>query len=243
MNIIGKNVGKTNITSTYTDNISRSDSVEFTVTAVSLGTISSIDNSVYTGSEIRPLPIINAVVNGAPVELQNGRDYTLEYTNNINASTNETKATVTATGIGNFTGKLSQTWDILPKVVTLQWGETSWMYDGNEHSTTCVVTNLVSGDECTVVLTGNSITNIAQSPVTVTVTGLSGASASNYTLTGASNKSVQLTLNPGLFVKISGEWTPVKEVYRRESGNWVKKEYADWNGIVFNTGDRYVKKN
>ena len=82
--ITGIKVGKTNITSTYVDNVSQSDSKEFTVTAVSLGSMSTIDDYfIYNGSEICPLPIITAIVNGESVELQNGRDYTLEYTNNV----------------------------------------------------------------------------------------------------------------------------------------------------------------
>ena len=232
--ITGIKVGKTNITSTYVDNTSQSDTKEFTVTAVSLGTISSIDNSVYDGTEIRPLPIITAVVNGNTVELQNGRDYTLEYSNNVNASTNNVKATVKATGIGNFTGTLTQTWTINPRVVTLTWGPTSWRYDGNPHSTTCVVSNLVSDDTCTVTLSGNSITNIGST--TVTATGLDNP---NYTLSGADNTSVLLVINPGLFVKISGTWTPVKAVYKRVSGSWVQQDMT----TAFSTSGRYIKSN
>ena len=234
VNITGIKVGRTDITSTYVDNTSRSDTKEFTVTAVSLGTISSIDSSTYTGSEICPLPTITAVVGGNTVELQNGRDYTLEYSNNINASTNQVKATVTATGIGNFTGTLTQTWDIVPKIVTLQWGETSWTYDGNPHSTTCVVTNLVPGDTCTVILTGNSITNIGST--TVTATGLSNT---NYTLTGASNTSVTITIAAGLFVKLSGVWTPVKKVYKKVGTSWALQDLD----AAFDTSQAYVKVN
>lgn len=230
--IIGKKVGTTTITSTYVDNISRSDSAEFTVTAVSLGTISSIDDSIYDGTEIRPLPIITAVVNGVPVELQNGRDYTLEYTNNVNASTNQKKATVTATGIGNFTGTLSQTWNIKPRVVTLQWGTTSWTYDGLSHSTTCVVTNLIEGDTCSVILTGNSITNIGTTTVTA-----SSLSNSNYTLTGASDTSTTLTILAGLFIKHAGSWIPIKEVYKKQGGVWYKQENF---ASVFDVNGKYI---
>lgn len=234
--ITGVKVGKTNITSTYNDSSSRSDTKEFEVTAVSLGTISSIDNSIYCGSEIRPLPSITAVVNGSSVELQNGRDYTLEYENNVNVSTNLVKAKVTATGIGNFTGTLTQTWDITPKVVELQWGQTSWTYDGTSHSTTCVVTNLIGNDECTVTLSNNNITNIGQ--ITVTATGLSN---SNYTLTGASDTSRVLTVLAGMFVKISGVWKPVKQVYKKVSGQgWVLQ--SGFSGI-FDTSKMYIKKN
>ncbi len=233
--IKGIKVGKTDITSTYVDNTSQSDTKEFTVVAVSLSSMSTIDDHfVYNGSEIRPEPIVYAVVNGEQMELHNGEHYTLSYLNNVNAGT----ATITATGIGNFTGTVSQNFTIYPKVVVLQWGPTSWMYDGNEHSTTCVVTNLVSGDTCTVTLTGNSISSIGST--TVTAESLDNP---NYTLVGASNTSVTLTLSGGLYIKLSGVWTPVKEVYRRESGNWVKKEYADWNENVFSVNDRYVKNN
>ena len=74
---------------------------------------------IYNGSEICPLPIITAIVNGESVELQNGRDYTLEYTNNVNASTDNKKAIITATGIGNFTGTLTQTFNINPMVYSI----------------------------------------------------------------------------------------------------------------------------
>ncbi len=157
----------------------------------------------------------------------------MEYSNNVNASTNTVKATVTATGIGNYTGTLSQTWNIVPKVVTLQWGPTSWRYDGNPHSTTCVVSNLVSGDTCTVILSGNSITNIGST--TVTATGLSN---SNYKLP-ESGITQTLTINPGLFVKISGNWTPVKAVYKRVSGSWVQQDMT----TAFSTSGRYIKSN
>ena len=233
--ITGIKVGKTNITSTYVDNISQSDSKAFTVTAVSLGSMSTIDDYfIYNGSEICPLPIITAIVNGESVELQNGRDYTLEYTNNVNASTDNKKAIITATGIGNFTGTLTQTFNINPMVVVLNWGPTSWRYDGNPHSTTCTVTNLVPGDTCTVTLSGNSITNIGST--TVTTTGLDNP---NYTLSGADNTSVLLVINPGLFVKISGNWTPVKAVYKRVSGSWVQQDMT----TVFSTSGRYIKSN
>lgn len=227
--ITGIKVGKTNIASTYVDNVSQSDIKEFTVTAVSLGTISSIDNSTYLGTEIRPLPVITAVVNGKTVELQNEIDYDLTYSNNRNAGI----ATVTATGKGNYTGTLSTTWNILQREVTLAWGTTSWRYDGNPHSTTCTVTNLVSDDTCTVTLSGNSITNIGST--TVTATGLSN---SNYKLP-ESGITQTLTINPGLFVKISGNWTPVKAVYKRVSGSWVQQDMT----TAFSTSGRYIKSN
>ena len=224
--ITGIKVGKTNITSTYNDSQSRSDSLEFTVNAVSLGTISSIDNSTYLGTEIRPLPTITAVVNGETVELQNEIDYDLTYSNNRNVGV----ATVTATGKGNYTGTLSMTWNIVQREVTLTWGETTWTYDGNEHHTTCTAGNLVGGDTCTVTLTGNSITNIGTS--TVTATGLSNP---NYKL--PSDVSVVITVLAGMFVKLNGVWTPVKKVYKRVSGSWVQQDFSE----AFSTTKSYIR--
>ena len=228
--IKGIKVGTTEITSTYTDGVSGSDSTSFEVTAVSLSSISTPVDTVYTGFDIKPIPDVFAIVDGVQRTLELGVDYDLTYSNNINVGN---YATVTATGIGNYTGTLPQTWNIVPKVVSLQWGPTSWRYDGNPHSTTCVVSNLVSGDTCTVTLSGNSITNIGST--TVTAIGLSN---SNYKLP-ESGITQTLTINPGLFVKISGNWTPVKAVYKRVSGSWVQQDMT----TAFSTSGRYIKSN
>ena len=226
--ITGIKVGKTDITSTYVDVQSKSDSVELTVAAVSLGSISSIGNATYCGTELRPLPTITAVVGGETVELQNGIDYDLTYSNNRNVGV----ATCTATGKGNFTGTLSTTWNILQKEVTLEWGDTTWTYDGNEHQTTCTAGDLASGDTCTVILSGNSITNIGTT--TVTATGLSNP---NYKL--PSNVTATLTILAGMFVKLAGIWTPVKKVFKKVEGSWVQQEF----GSAFSTSKPYVKLN
>ena len=102
--------------------------------------------------------------------------------------------TVTASlSNNNYTissGGTLKTLSITAKVVTLSWGTLTWVYDGSTHSTTCVVSNLVSGDSCIVTLEGNSVgKNVGTS--TVTATSLSN---SNYTLTGASNTSKTLSI-------------------------------------------------
>ena len=319
--IKGIKVGTTEITSTYTDGVSGSDSTSFEVTAVSLSSISTPVDTVYTGFDIKPIPDVFAIVDGVQRTLELGVDYDLTYSNNINVGN---YATVIATGKGNFTGSVFATWSITgatmtvnandqsyeydgdlhgtaptittvnnqtptikyrlsssgaytltdtpqfknvdnsgyaefdgtvyfqvtapnhntyegsyqlvvhPKTAVLAWGPTSWRYDGNPHSTTCTVSNLVSGDTCTVTLSGNSITNIGST--TVTATGLDNP---NYTLSGADNTSVLLVINPGLFVKISGNWTPVKAVYKRVSGSWVQQDMT----TAFSTSGRYIKSN
>ena len=209
--IKGINVGSTNVIGTYG---TESDSAPIEVTAVSLQSIDTPSNSIYTGISQEPTPIVRAIVGGEIVVLTKDEDYTLSYTTD---HTNVGQKTVTATGINNFTGTVSANWTIYPKEVSLQWGDLSWVYNGDAHSTTCEVSNLVFGDTCTVTLTGNSITNIGTT--TVTATGLSN---SNYKLP-SSGLTVTITVLPGMFVKISGVWTPVKKVYRMESGSWVLK--------------------
>ncbi len=227
--IKGIRVGQTNITSTYIDDDSKSSAPKlFEVTAVNLGTISQIEDIEYTGSEIQPDPIVTALVNGQSTQLVRGVDYTLSYSDNTNAG----QATITATGIGNFTGSVSRTWNIIQKEVTLVWGQLSWMYDGTAHSTTCTAIGLVEGDSCIVTLSGNSITNIGTT--TVTATGLSNQ---NYKL--PSDVTQTLTISPGMFVKLSGTWTPVKEVYKRVYGSWVKQDITS----VFSTSERYLRVN
>ena len=84
--------------------------------------------------------------------------------------------------------KQNGTLNITQREVTLSWGTTSWTYDGNAHSTTCTAGNLVSGDTCTVTLTGNTITNVGST--TVTASSLSNA---NYKLPSA--KTATLTVS------------------------------------------------
>lgn len=316
MSIIkGIKVGTTNITSTYD---SESDVKQLTVTAVTLGSISKPESTVYTGSAIEAKPVITATFDGVDVKLVEGVDYTLSYSNNINVG----EATVTATGIGNYKGTLSTTWDITgadytvtandqsytydkqlhgqpivvsglsgenntpvikyrttssgeynltsapqfrdvvnpgynnivyyevtvpnhitktgtysliiyPKEATLQWGTTTWTYDGNEHHTTCIVSNLIPGDICTVTLYNNSITNIGN--IVVTARASEALSNTNYYL--PNDVSITLTILAGMFVKISGVWTPVKKVYKKVSGSWVQQELDK----VFSTSEVYKK--
>ena len=70
----------------------------------------SISSGVYTGKAITPIPI---VFYGDKV-LKADADYTVEYNNNINPGT----ATVTITGIGSYTGSVTETFLILPGKTT-----------------------------------------------------------------------------------------------------------------------------
>ena len=103
------------------------------------------------------------------VELKEGGNYTFAY--------NEKKATVTAIGT------------ISPLPVTLTWSTpTTFTYDGNLKTVIATVTNLVVGDEITLIYEG--YTGTAVSSYTAKVIWLSGIAANNYTLEGVENTTL-----------------------------------------------------
>lgn len=297
--IKGIKVGSTNITSSYTEEVNKTDVKLIEITSVRLGFIETPNDTTYTGFAQEPSPVVEAIVGGVRTVLVRDTDYTLTYSNNTDAGV----ATVTATGKGNFVGTVSSTWtignatidveytdqsyvyngskqgvgitasvigtdvdikyglssgtynlteapqfknvsdsadvfyrasapnhttvtgkyhiDITKKTATLTWGTLEWVYDGEPHSTTCVVGNLVSGDVCTVNLSGNTITAIGN-----TIVKVESLSNNNYSLP-SSGLSKSIVIKPGLFIKVSGSWVPVKAVYEKINGSWVKKTIGD----------------
>lgn len=100
-----------------------------------MAVIRGIPNQVYTGKAIKP----KITVTCKGITLTEGTDYTVAYKNNQKIG----KATVTITGIGNYTGSKSATFSIVPKAVkisrlkagqkslTIQWKKGSTI-DGYE---------------------------------------------------------------------------------------------------------------
>ncbi|WP_018592463.1 leucine-rich repeat protein [Terrisporobacter glycolicus] len=73
-------------------------------------TVKTIKNQLYTGKQIKP----EVILNQGNKTLQNGTDYKLSYTNNINVG----EATITVEGIGHYSGYRKITFKIIPKTVT-----------------------------------------------------------------------------------------------------------------------------
>ena len=82
----------------------------------------------------------------------------------------------------------SATANITALEATLNWTNTTFSYDGSEHTPTCTVGNLVSGDECTVTVTGGQ-TN-AGSSYTATASALNN---SNYRLPAANTTTFSIS--------------------------------------------------
>ena len=103
------NVGTATITITGKGNFAGTTSKTFSISARAMSdtSVANISSQTYTGNVISPFPTIT--YNNKT--LKKDTDYTLSYSDNINAGT----ATITITGKGNFTGMTSMTFIITQK--------------------------------------------------------------------------------------------------------------------------------
>ena len=103
------NAGTATITITGKGNFAGTTSKTFSISARAMTdtSVANVSSQTYTGNVISPLPTIT--YNNKT--LKKDTDYTLSYSNNINAGT----ATITITGKGNFTGMTSTTFIITQK--------------------------------------------------------------------------------------------------------------------------------
>ena len=67
------------------------------------------------------------------------------------------KNSVTSTWADGSTSDIILQWEIKPREIGLVWGETEWVYDGKEHQTSCVPTNVVKDDDCGLVLVNDTL--------------------------------------------------------------------------------------
>ena len=94
---------------------------------ISVAVISDIDPVSYTGSPITPeFTVTEAGENGRV--LTEGTDFTLSYADNTDAGT----ASVTVTGIGDYSGTRTKSFEILPRQVTpaVTLEKDAYVYDG-----------------------------------------------------------------------------------------------------------------
>lgn len=179
--IKGKGNYSGEINKTYVINYGTSDS-DFIVTVSGTYTY---NGTAYTpaGSNVEVTDDSQAVVvkKGTTI-LTPTTDYTLSYSNNINAGT----ATVTATGTGNYQFVQTGTFTIDPKPLTVTmvtFTPNTFVYNGSVQKPTVTVTDgtktLVEGKDYT--LTNNGATNVSTGN-TVTIVGMG-----NYTGTLDSN--------------------------------------------------------
>ena len=107
------NVGKATVNITFKGNYEGTRSVNFNIIAKALSNdlidISETPAQTYTGSAMTPTPTIKF----GDVTLVKDKDYTLSYTDNVNAG----KAKINVSFIGNYSGTASTTFDIIADVL------------------------------------------------------------------------------------------------------------------------------
>ena len=95
-------------------------------------TVDDIDAPTYTGSALTPAVTVRDSED-ATLQLAAGTDYTVAYTNNVDATTSAQKAKATVTGLGAYYGcTVEKEFDIDPSPVTLTANSATATYNGSE---------------------------------------------------------------------------------------------------------------
>ena len=198
----------------YTNNINATVGVKASVTIVGKG---NYDGSITMEFEIKPKKLTNELAlsgnvfeyNGSAWTpgivggLAEGKDYTISYTNNINANKN---ASVTVVGIGNYFGELTETFEIIPKALPYEIALTpgKYVYNGSAWTPATVV-GLLEGTDYTISYTDN----INAGEVTVTVEGTGNYEGTRTVKFIIEKKQLTNELLPIADVVYDGSaWTP-----------------------------------
>ncbi len=100
--------GKGEYTGTVTQTFKVLPQIDLTAKETETIVKNNIKSSVYNGKPYEPNVNVSILSGKKRVTLKKGRDYTLQYKNNVNASTDTTKASVIITGTGEYKGSLSE---------------------------------------------------------------------------------------------------------------------------------------
>ena len=135
-----KNVGSYNVVVKGKGNYSGTVSATFTINAANIGdaTIAGIAEQTFTGSAITPALTVTLTFGETQTELEQGKDYTVSYSNNVNVG----QATATITGKGNYTGTRTANFNITAKAITnamVTLGSDPITYDGSAKTPTVTV--------------------------------------------------------------------------------------------------------
>ena len=157
-------------------------------------TINKPSNKVYDGKEHKWSPAVADKEGNALVE---GTDYTVEYSTSDFTNVTGT-ITVTITGIGNYTGKVTRTYEITPKAYTVTTKSAKKVYDGTALTAGGKIEGIVDG-EVVVVHTTGSQTEVGSTPNTYKLEWKK-ASSKNYKLKEDSIGTLTVTeqtIDPG----------------------------------------------
>ena len=157
-------------------------------------TINNPSNSVYDGKEHKWSPAVTDKEGNALVE---GTDYEVTYSTSDFRNVTGT-ITVTITGVGNYTGKVTRTYEITPKAYTVTTDSANKVYDGTALTAGGKIEGIVDG-EVVVVHTTGSQTEVGSTPNTYKLEWKK-ASSKNYKLKEDSIGTLTVTeqtIDPG----------------------------------------------
>ena len=152
-------------------------------------TINNPSNSVYDGKEHKWSPAVTDKEGNALVE---GTDYTVEYSTSDFRNVTGT-ITVTITGIGNYTGTVTRTYEITPKAYRVTTDSAKKVYDGTALTAGGKIEGIVSGETVEFTTTG-SRTDEGTSKNTYSLKWNGSAIQTNYKL--AKESIGDLTVTP-----------------------------------------------
>ena len=149
----------------------------------SKATVAAIAKQLYTGSAIKPAP----VVKWGGTTLKNGTDYTVSYKNNVKLG----KATVTITGKGNYTAKTkTATFTIYKAAIggaRVSLSSTSVDWDGHAHTPSVTITYGGKALRQGVDYTVRYANNVKPGSASIIITGkrgFTGTVTKHFTVTG-----------------------------------------------------------
>ena len=186
------NVGTGTVTITGKGNFKGTTSKTFSISARAMSdtSVANVSSQTYTGNVISPLPTIT--YNNKT--LKKDTDYTLSYSNNINAGT----ATITITGKGNFTGTTSKTFSISARAMsdTSVANISSQTYTGNVISPLPTITynNKTLKKDTDYTLSYSDNINVGTATITITGKGnFTGMTSTTFIITQKSAEKLNIS--------------------------------------------------
>ncbi|MEA4977605.1 MAG: MBG domain-containing protein [Methanomassiliicoccaceae archaeon] len=114
------------VNTTWSDGTTEPKTINWTISPKALATnmVASINYLVYTGDVLNP----KVSISDGETALVLNKDYTVSYKNNVNAGA----AKALITGIGNYTGTIEKTFNIVMKNISIPIENTDLKYNGFE---------------------------------------------------------------------------------------------------------------
>ena len=158
-------------------------------------TINKPSNKVYDGKEHKWSPAVADKEGNALVE---GKDYEVAYSTEDFTNVTGT-ITVTITGIGNYTGTVTRTYEITPKTYTVTTESANKVYDGTALTAGGKIEGIVDGEDVEFKVTGSQ-TNKGTSKNTYSLKWNGSAIETNYALASEAIGDLTVTeqtIDPG----------------------------------------------